>query len=173
MVQDFDMGSGHTRISPVEINDVSVVDEYTTRRMQGKLFRAISEQKFKLARILVEGGIDVNCSLRTGITPLMIACDQLVNRQWKRMQRHLIRALLLSNADVEAQDNFGRTALMYAYLTGDIQLIRLFEVHGSSATGIETITLSRRVPRHSVAISSNLGVHFLRWESVDFQDAIV
>jgi hypothetical protein len=65
------------------------------------------------------------------------------------MQRHLIRALLLSNADVEAQDNFGRTALMYAYLTGDIQLIRLFEVHGSSATGIETITLSRRVPRHN------------------------
>ena len=103
----------------------------------------------------------------------MIACDQLVNRQWKGMQRHLIRALLLSNADVEAQDNFGRTALMYAYLTGDIQLIRLFEVHGSSATGIETITLSRGVPRHSVAISSNLGVHFLRWESVDFQDAIV
>jgi ankyrin repeat protein len=68
----------------------------------------------------------VNCSLRTGITPLMMACDQRVDNEWEKMQKHMIRALLVNNADVNATDNLGRTCLEYAALTGDIQLVRAF-----------------------------------------------
>jgi hypothetical protein len=50
-----------------------------------KLFNAIRQQKFKLARILADGGVNVNCSLRTGITPLMMACDQWVDNEWEKM----------------------------------------------------------------------------------------
>jgi hypothetical protein len=64
--------------------------EYTAREMQAKLFNAIRQQKFKLASILADGGINVNCSLRTGITPLMMACDQRVDNEWEKMQKHIV-----------------------------------------------------------------------------------
>jgi hypothetical protein len=166
------MGSGHTKIRPVNNNAVNFTDEYTRRQMEGKLFNVINQKKFRLARILIDGGINVNCSLRTGITPLMVACDQRVDKEWERMQRHLIRILLVNNADVNAKDNLGRTSRMYATLTGDIQLVRLLEVHGSSAVENDTIFTSR-VPRHSAVISSNLGTHFHHWDSIDFQDAMI
>lgn len=166
------MGSGHTKIRPVNNNAVNFMDEYTQRQMEGRLFNAISQKKFRLARILVDGGINVNCSLRTGITPLMVACDQQVDEEWERMQRHLIRILLVNNADVNAKDNLGRTCRMYATLTGDVQVIRLLEVHGSSAFENDTVFTSR-VRRNSVVISSNLGTYFHQWDSFDFQDAIV
>lgn len=118
------MGSGHTKICSVNNNAVNFT---------------ISQKKFRRARILIDGGINVNCSLRTGITPLMVVCDQRVDKEWERMQRHLIGILLVNNADVNTKDNLGRTSRMYATLTGDIQLVRLSEVHGSSAFENDTI----------------------------------
>lgn len=158
----------------VGISDLNFMDEFVRRQLEGKLFRAIAAHRFKLAIILVEGGVDVNCSLRTGITPLMIACDQQITGQAKRLQRHLVRLLLSNNADINAKDNLGRTALAYAFLSGDLQLIRLFEVYGSGNVDIvnRTNQSSSGHFRNSVMIASNLGNHFHRWESADFQNAL-
>lgn len=142
------MGSGHTKIHSIDNHDKNVMDEYTRREMQAKLFNAFRQQKFKLARILADGGVNVNCSLRTGITPLMMACDQRVDNEWEKMQKHMIRSLLVNNADVNAKDNLGRTCLKYAALTGDIQLVRLLEMHGSASTESQTVATSHGGPRH-------------------------
>jgi hypothetical protein len=37
------------------------------------LFDAISTMQFKLSKILIEGGVDVNIAV-AGVTPLMTAC---------------------------------------------------------------------------------------------------
>jgi ankyrin repeat protein len=40
----------------------------------------------------------------------------------KRMRLDLVRALIEQKADMFAKDNFGRTPLMYAYISGDRQM---------------------------------------------------
>ena len=154
-------------------DDFEFLDDITKRQLEGKLFRAIAEEKFKLARILVEGGINVNCSLRTGVTPLILTCDQAIDGEHKRMQLHLVRCLLRRGADVNAKDNFGRTALTYAFLNGDLQLVRILELNGSSAWATQDVNVNfYRKARDSVIITSSLGMHFHRWASDDFADNI-
>jgi ankyrin repeat protein len=79
----------------------------------------------------------------------------------------------VNNADVNAKDNLGRTCLKYAALTGDIQLVRLLEIHGSASTEGQTIASLHGGSRHRhVEISSSMDMDFHQWEFVDFQDVI-
>lgn len=166
------MGKQHSKIHPHITDNKTYMKDYMRRQFEGKLFQAIANRNYKLARILVEGGVNVNCSLRTGITPLMIACDQRSMGHNRRIQRHLIRSLLSNNANVNVMDNLGQTPLVYAYLSGDVQIIRLLEVHGSlSLLGNRRLS-GRGSPRDSVVFTSNLGVYFHRWESIDYFDAL-
>ena len=163
----FTMKKRSAKVNSLEEENI-FVSEFVKRQLEGKLFRAILCHKYKLARILVEGGVDVNCRLRTGVTPLILICDQNVDEDMKRMQLRLVRCLISKHADVNAKDNFGRTAHTYAYLSGDIRLMRLLELIGPSSWDVN-VSFHRR---ESVVITSNLNIHFHRWESNDFAQQI-
>ncbi|CAC5408297.1 unnamed protein product [Mytilus coruscus] len=160
------------RSAKVNSLDNVYISEYVKRQLEGKLFRAILDHKFKLARILVEGDVNVNCRLRTGVTPLILICDQKVEDDLRRMQLHLVRCLINRSADVNAKDNFGRTALTYAFLSGDLQLVRLLELNGSSSWIWDVNISFYRQARESVLIISDLNMHFHRWNSNDFAKEI-
>lgn len=86
---------------------------------------AIVNQHFKLAKILVEGGVDVN-AFTSGLTPLMEASllPSLANCD-KKFQ--LLLLLLEYGADLNVKDTFGRTCLHYAYMCGCQRVIRLLQ----------------------------------------------
>ena len=142
-------------------------DEFTRRQYEGKLFRAIAGKKFKLAKILVDGGVNVNCTLRTGVTPLMMACDHKVDGILKRMRLDLVSALIKQRADMLAKDNFGRTPLMYAYISGDIQMIHMLAMNCDNGW-IDAPIHNPRSRIDSVIVRSNICMHFQHWQTDDF-----
>ncbi|VDI51355.1 Hypothetical predicted protein [Mytilus galloprovincialis] len=82
--------------------------------MESKLMSALESGMFKLAKILIYGGHEVNFCTDTGITPLMLACKLKVRDQDINEKIEIISTLLENNANINAKDNEGRTALMYA-----------------------------------------------------------
>ena len=78
------------------------------------LMDAITTQTFKLARIMITGGVNVNISV-SGLTPLMIAC-LIPLKNDNEDKHHFIELLLECGANLNARDNFGGTALHYAHM---------------------------------------------------------
>ncbi|VDI65691.1 Hypothetical predicted protein [Mytilus galloprovincialis] len=76
------------------------------------LIDAISAQKYKLSRIIIEGGADINWNVN-GVTPIMEACLLPNNNELKYQ---LILLLLSYGSNLGLRDNLGRTALHYAYM---------------------------------------------------------
>lgn len=71
--------------------------------------------KLRLARLLLEGGAQVNERNQRGETPLLAACKAMRGDQGDRsVMLKLVRFLLKHRAEPNAQDKAGRTALMYA-----------------------------------------------------------
>ncbi|CAG2205975.1 unnamed protein product [Mytilus edulis] len=95
--------------------------------MEYQLFEAISEKRYRLARILVEGGVDVNCQNEEGETPLLMVCDGKPGGNTKRMQMDLIRILLNRRANYRKRDRYGRTSLTCAHINKDHHVIQLLE----------------------------------------------
>ncbi|VDH98631.1 Hypothetical predicted protein [Mytilus galloprovincialis] len=91
------------------------------------LFTALSTRNIKLAKILVLGGVTINCKNSNGLTPLMIACHMNVDEKRKF---DFIKCLLDNNVDINDTDNAGRTALMYAIKSGSTLVIQLLKRHG-------------------------------------------
>lgn len=83
--------------------------------MKDKLLSALQSRKYKLAKILILGGHNVNVRTRFGITPLMIACNLDVKDVDVYEKLQLISELIECNADVQATDNKGRSSLMYTF----------------------------------------------------------
>ncbi|XP_064354881.1 ankyrin repeat domain-containing protein 34A [Dromaius novaehollandiae] len=76
------------------------------------LLRAVAQGKFRLTRLLLEGGAYINEGNAAGQTPLMAACraryaDPLA-------QPRMVRYLLERGADPDIPDKTGKTALMHA-----------------------------------------------------------
>ncbi|XP_067169441.1 ankyrin repeat domain-containing protein 34A [Apteryx mantelli] len=76
------------------------------------LLRAVAQGKFRLTRLLLEGGAYINEGNAAGQTPLMAACraryaDPLA-------QPRMVRYLLEHGADPDIPDKTGKTALMHA-----------------------------------------------------------
>ncbi|XP_068778640.1 ankyrin repeat domain-containing protein 34A [Struthio camelus] len=76
------------------------------------LLRAVTQGKFRLTRLLLEGGAYINEGNAAGQTPLMAACraryaDPLA-------QPRMVRYLLERGADPDIADKTGKTALMHA-----------------------------------------------------------
>ena len=78
-----------------------------------------------VAAVLLDGGADPNVCTAHGWTPLMEAV-------WED-QRDTVLMLLDSGADVDAQDDMGRTALYYAVSQGS-PAERILLNHGATVT---------------------------------------
>jgi ankyrin repeat protein len=87
-------------------------------------------RKFKLVKTLIQGGEDVNMKSPSGITPLMLVCRIEVTGIDEKKKLDILECLVEHKADLNATDNIGRTALMYAIQSGSKSTIRLLKQHG-------------------------------------------
>ncbi|NXN94848.1 AN34A protein, partial [Rhinopomastus cyanomelas] len=76
------------------------------------LLRAVSQGKFRLTRLLLEGGAYINEGNAAGQTPLMAAC--CAGYADPPEQARMVRYLLENGADPNIPDKTGKTALMHA-----------------------------------------------------------
>ncbi|XP_039944145.1 ankyrin repeat domain-containing protein 34A, partial [Hirundo rustica] len=76
------------------------------------LLRAVSQGKFRLTRLLLEGGAYINEGNAAGTTPLMAAC--CAGYADPPEQPRMVRYLLENGADPNIPDKSGKTALMHA-----------------------------------------------------------
>ncbi|NXR65185.1 AN34A protein, partial [Rhadina sibilatrix] len=76
------------------------------------LLRAVSQGKFRLTRLLLEGGAYINEGNAAGTTPLMAAC--CAGYADPPEQPRMVQYLLENGADPNIPDKTGKTALMHA-----------------------------------------------------------
>ncbi|XP_068270833.1 ankyrin repeat domain-containing protein 34A [Nyctibius grandis] len=76
------------------------------------LLRAVAQGKFRLTRLLLEGGAYINEGNAAGQTPLMAACR--AGYADPPEQPRMVRYLLENGADPNIPDKTGKTALMHA-----------------------------------------------------------
>ncbi|NWR81553.1 AN34A protein, partial [Centropus unirufus] len=76
------------------------------------LLRAVAQGKFRLTRLLLEGGAYINEGNAAGQTPLMAACR--AGYADPTEQPRMVRYLLENGADPNIPDKTGKTALMHA-----------------------------------------------------------
>lgn len=76
------------------------------------LLRAVSQGKFRLTRLLLEGGAYINEGNAAGTTPLMAACR--AGYADPPDQPRMVQYLLENGADPNIPDKSGKTALMHA-----------------------------------------------------------
>lgn len=88
------------------------------------LLKALGSHDTKLAKILIEGGVNLNIKNYAGQTPLMIAClmDVDVN---KKVQ--VIKCLLKKEVNIYETDNSSKNALMYAILSKSTEIIYVMD----------------------------------------------
>ena len=79
-----------------------------------RLFKAIIAQSYKLVRVLVEGGLDVNSSFDSGLTPLMVACSTLRDECDDETTVNIIRFLISKGADPFRLDKWQKNCIAYA-----------------------------------------------------------
>jgi ankyrin repeat protein len=96
-----------------------------------------------------------------------MACDHKGDGSLKRMRLDLVRALIEQKADMFAKDNFGRTPLMYAYISGDRQMMHMLAMNCDNGW-IDAPIHDPRVRMDSVIVRSNICMHFQHWETDDF-----
>lgn len=154
-----------------------------------KLFAAIVLKKFKLARILAEGGVNVKATLSSGITPLMAACDAVADDKHLDKKCELIKCLLKNGAEVNAHDKYNRTPLHYACISGCNKVIKILEENGANEKMIDINGKSPRfyaennctyqqfpvkTKRDSIAMGSMMNVNhsYRLWDSREFLDSL-
>ncbi|VDI21257.1 Hypothetical predicted protein [Mytilus galloprovincialis] len=89
------------------------------------LLKALTSCDIKLAKILIEGGVNLNIKNPAGQTPLMIACLMNVHVN-KKIQ--VIKCLLGNGVDINETDDSGRNAMMYASHSKSTEVIDFLNV---------------------------------------------
>lgn len=85
--------------------------------------------RFEVIKLLIAKGADVSIPNGSwGLTPM--GCCLL--REYSEGQLEMLQLLLNNNAHVNARDPRGRTALMYAAITGSIEHVKLLMQHGAT-----------------------------------------
>lgn len=98
----------------------------TDKKVKGKcrdLNLAIRNGHYKLAQILIEGGVEVNKTY-DGLTPMMEAC--LLSDKDERIYK-IVLLLLKHGHNLDVRDPHKRTALYYAYIGGCEKVIELLK----------------------------------------------
>ncbi len=80
----------------------------TALHVAAENLRYASELELSIIAVMVENGVDINCTENGGRTQLIAMVDINTNDTKSAM---LVEALLEQNADVNAQNNEGETAL--------------------------------------------------------------
>ncbi|CAG2255302.1 unnamed protein product [Mytilus edulis] len=78
------------------------------------LLKAVAKWEIKLVKLLVDGGVDVNCRGYDGKTPLLVACSFVPENKNSDSLFVLVEILIRGGANPNGQDPIGRTPLMYA-----------------------------------------------------------
>lgn len=91
----------------------------TTKLGDSALFIAITQEHANVAKLLIEQGANVHSHNRHGENPLMVAINT------EKAMPEVIKSLLDHGAKVEARDKTGKTALDYAKVSGNAEIIRL------------------------------------------------
>ncbi|CAC5416274.1 unnamed protein product [Mytilus coruscus] len=104
--------------------------DYVIEKTENSLMYALSTGKLKLAKILIEGGQDINFCNSSGVTPLMLASNLEVGDENIPKKLLIIKCIIDNKANMKAVDNIGRTALMYALHSGCKQTIQLLKTNG-------------------------------------------
>ncbi|CAG2255303.1 unnamed protein product [Mytilus edulis] len=79
-----------------------------------RLLKAIVKREIKLVKLLIDGGVDVNCRGYDGKTPLLVACSFVPEDKDSDSLLSLVGRLIRGGANPNVQDPLGRTPLMYA-----------------------------------------------------------
>ncbi|VDI46022.1 Hypothetical predicted protein [Mytilus galloprovincialis] len=88
-----------------------------------QLFKAISEGRLRLARILIEGKVNVNCKDCNERTPLIAVCRLNNNIIDEETILHFVQFLIKEGAIIHSTDVFTMQALDYAKKNGFHQVI--------------------------------------------------
>ncbi|CAC5380627.1 unnamed protein product [Mytilus coruscus] len=79
-----------------------------------RLLKAVTKGEIKLVKLLIDGGVDVNCQGYDGKIPLLEACSFVPENKDSDFLFVLVDILLNGGANPNVQDPIGRTPLMYA-----------------------------------------------------------
>ena len=88
---------------------------------------AVSRGNLEIARLLIEGGAEVDQGNKGGITPLMQAA--------KEGRVEAMRYLISKGAGVNRSDDYGTTPLSEAAISGDVEAVRLLIREGADVPG--------------------------------------
>lgn len=108
--------------------------------MEVQLMQALISRDIKLAKILIEGGVNVNFKQSTGETPLMVACYLQIEEKKKV---DIVKCILQHSVDIHTTDTTGRTALMYAIRSGSVSTVQLLKSHGLTEAVSSKINLCK------------------------------
>ena len=87
-----------------------------------QVFQAISEGKLRLARILIEGKVNVNCQDGYGRTPLISVCNLNKNITDQETILHFVQFLIKKGAIINFTDVFSMQTLDYSTKNGLYQV---------------------------------------------------
>ena len=92
-----------------------------------KLFDAIYENNFELAKTLIDGGkVDVNTKNDYGDTPLIVTCQQTTLETEEEAVK-FINYLWQGGSKFKKSNDFGKTAMNYAESNGLKKIIETLE----------------------------------------------
>ena len=113
------------QILMMETFGLDLKDEKVQQALEDKVY-AEMERMFKMAKMLIDAGADVNKKSVLG-TPLMNA----VTNAWNV---DIVELLVKSGADLNETDENGRTALFYAYASGNMDIVDALIKSGADTT---------------------------------------
>jgi len=79
---------------------------------------------YEIVKMLIKKGVDIDAKNNKGVTALMNACTYFSNEK-------VVKILLNNKANVNAIDNYGRSALIEASITGNKAIVKLLINNGA------------------------------------------
>jgi len=117
----------------IKDNDGKKIGE-KTRNNTPIIIEAVAQNNYNVVKILLENGADVNATMDSETTLLMIASLN------KNDSYKIVSLLIKKGADVNACNNKGSTALLYSSLRGKTEVVKLLLKKGANPNHPNSIT---------------------------------